>query len=105
LADEFGNLVLEHLHANQADGSDVKVRMTSMEENMAAMNRRLDNMDRRIEGIEKRLELVETYASKSTWNQFPGLGKYPPAEPGALALEPLEAADGGANAAPKFWAT
>jgi hypothetical protein len=31
--------------------------------------------------------------------------KYPPAEPGALALEPLEAADGGANAAPKFWAT
>jgi hypothetical protein len=33
------------------------------------------------------------------------ISKYPPAEPGALALEPLEAADGGANAAPKFWAT
>jgi len=71
LADEFGNLVLEYLRVIQADVSDVKVRMTSLEENMAAMNRRLDNMDRRIEGIEKRLELVETYASKSAWNQFP----------------------------------
>ncbi len=71
MADEFGNLVLEHLRVIQADVSDVKVRMTSLEENMAAMNRRLDNMDRRIEGIKKRLELVETYASKSAWNQFP----------------------------------
>jgi hypothetical protein len=30
-------------------------------------------------------------------------GKYPPAEPGALELEPPEAADGVADAAPKIW--
>ena len=35
------------------------------------MNHRLDNMDRRIERFEKPLEMVETYASKSAWNQFP----------------------------------
>ncbi len=34
-----------------------------------------------------------------------GVSKYPPAEPGALELEPLEAVDGVANAAPKFSAT
>ena len=35
LPDEFENLVLEHLHAIQADVSDVKVRMTSLEESIA----------------------------------------------------------------------
>jgi hypothetical protein len=32
-------------------------------------------------------------------------GKYPPAEPGALESEPLEAAGGVADAAPFGWAT
>jgi hypothetical protein len=32
-------------------------------------------------------------------------GKYPPAEPGALFMGPLEAADGVADAAPILWAT
>ena len=32
-------------------------------------------------------------------------GKYPPAEPGALGSEPLEAAVGVADAAPNYWAT
>jgi predicted nucleic acid-binding Zn-ribbon protein len=71
MTSDVENLVLEHLRAIRADVSDVKVRMTSLEENTAAMNRRLDNMDRRIERIEKQLELVEAYASKSAWNQFP----------------------------------
>jgi hypothetical protein len=31
-----------------------------------------------------------------------GVGKYPPAKPGALGLEPLEAAGGVADAAPKL---
>jgi hypothetical protein len=64
------------------------------------------------------LELLPGVNAKAEWRRFrlrlPAresaitcglLGKYPPAEPGALALEPFEAADGGANAAPKFWAT
>jgi hypothetical protein len=33
------------------------------------------------------------------------LGKYPPAEPGALVMGPLEAAGGVADAAPIYWAT
>jgi hypothetical protein len=32
-------------------------------------------------------------------------GKYPPAEPGALGMGPLEAAEGVADAAPRLWAT
>jgi hypothetical protein len=31
-----------------------------------------------------------------------GLSKYPPAKPGALELEPLEAADGGADTTPRL---
>ena len=36
---------------------------------------------------------------------FVEASKYPPAEPGALICEPLKAADGVANAAPRFGAT
>jgi len=58
-------------HDQQADVSEINARMTSLEEKMAAMNPPLDNMDRRIGRMEKRIELVEAYATKRGWNQFP----------------------------------
>ena len=65
--------MLEHLRVIQADVSDVKVRMTSLEENMAADGTGAStSMDRRMRGHARSgVELVETYASKSAWNQFP----------------------------------
>jgi chaperonin cofactor prefoldin len=41
---------------------DLKVRMTSQEENLAALNRRTDRMDVRLERIERRLDLVDSAA-------------------------------------------
>ncbi len=49
------------------------------------------------------LTLTNFVSGAGALNSFDS--KYPPAEPGALELEPLEAADGVANAAPKFSAT
>jgi hypothetical protein len=44
--------VLEEMH-------EVKVRLTSLEENGAVTSRRLDRIDGRLDRIEKRLDLVE----------------------------------------------
>jgi predicted nucleic acid-binding Zn-ribbon protein len=41
------------------DLQDVKVRMTSMEENYGATSRRLDRIERDVSHIKKRLDLVE----------------------------------------------
>jgi hypothetical protein len=38
---------------------DVKVRLTSVEENLAGVHRRLDRTDVRIDRIERRLDLVD----------------------------------------------
>ena len=41
------------------DMQDVKVRLTSLEENYGATSRRLDRIERDISHIKKRLDLVE----------------------------------------------
>jgi hypothetical protein len=41
------------------DMQDVKVRLTSLEENYGATSRRLDRIERDIAHIKKRLDLVE----------------------------------------------
>ncbi len=54
-------------------------------------------------------ELVYRHAEFVEYTRFDDdvarLSKYPPAEPGALSLEPPEAVDGVADAAPKSCAT
>ena len=48
----------------------------------------------------------DLYSALHAWlYKIPGGGKYPPAKPGALELEPLEAAGGVADAAPQSCAT
>lgn len=66
MADEPDNLVLQYLRrldertARMAqDIHDLKIRMTSFEENMAVMNRRIDRIEDRLDRIETRLGLVE----------------------------------------------
>jgi hypothetical protein len=39
---------------------DLKVRATSVEENLAGVHRRLDRVENRVERIERRLDLVDT---------------------------------------------
>ncbi|MGE3869495.1 MAG: hypothetical protein AB7F51_08295 [Pseudorhodoplanes sp.] len=41
------------------DLTDIKARMTSVEEGLAGVNRRLDRLDTRVDRIERRLELTE----------------------------------------------
>ena len=41
---------------------DVKVRLTSVEENLAGVHRRIDRMDLRIDRIERRLDLTDAPA-------------------------------------------
>lgn len=41
------------------DMRNIKVRMTSMEENLAALNRHMDNFGFPLERIERRLDLIE----------------------------------------------
>lgn len=41
------------------DMRNIKVRMTSMAENLAALNRHMDNFGFRFERIERRLDLIE----------------------------------------------
>ena len=73
MADEPDNLVLQILRRVEArlgsvetkidrvveDMRDLKVRMTSTEENTAGVQRRLDRMDDRLDRIERRLELID----------------------------------------------
>ena len=41
------------------DITDLKVRMTAVEEALAGVNRRIDRLEQRIERIEPRLDLAE----------------------------------------------
>lgn len=41
------------------DLQDLKVRVTSVEEDLVGVNRRLDRLDHRVERIEQRLELSD----------------------------------------------
>jgi len=66
MPDETVNLTHEYLRRMDAkldrlidDIQDVKVRLTSLEENYAATSRRLDRIERDIAHIKKRLDLVE----------------------------------------------
>ena len=66
MADEPDNLVLQYLRRLDErtmrmaeDIHDLKIRMTSFEENMAVMNRRIDRIEVRLDRIEARLGLVE----------------------------------------------
>jgi len=66
MAEEPDNLVLQILRrldertARMAnDIHDLKVRMSSIDENMAVVNRRVDRIEDRLDRIESRLGLVE----------------------------------------------
>lgn len=41
------------------DVSDLKIRMTSVEDGLAGVNRRLDRMESRMDRVERRLDLVD----------------------------------------------
>jgi len=67
MAEEPDNLVLKMLRRMDAkldrvgeDIRDLKVRMSSLEENAAVVNRRLDRIEDRLDRIEKRLDLVDS---------------------------------------------
>jgi hypothetical protein len=45
-----------------ADLGDIKLRVTSLEENQAGLQRRMDRFDVRLDRIERRLNLVEVPA-------------------------------------------
>jgi predicted nuclease with TOPRIM domain len=67
MAEEPDNLVLQMLRRMDAkldrvgeDIRDLKVRMSSLEENAAVVNRRLDRIEDRLDRIEKRLDLVDS---------------------------------------------
>lgn len=66
MADEPENLTHAYLRRMDAkldrlldDMQDVKVRVTSLEENYGAVSRRLDRIERDVSHIKKRLDLVE----------------------------------------------
>lgn len=66
MPDEPENLTLKMLRRMDAkldrlidDLQDVKVRLTSLEENYGATSRRLDRIERDVSQIKKRLDLVE----------------------------------------------
>ena len=66
MADEPDNLVLQLLRRIDAkvdrlaeEVHDLKIPMTSMEENMAVMSRRIDRIEARLDRIEHRLDLVD----------------------------------------------
>jgi len=74
LADEPDSLVLEYLRRFDRrmsefdlkldrihdDVRDLKIRMTSVEENLVGVQRRLDRIEDRIDRIERRLGLVDS---------------------------------------------
>ncbi|MGH6987683.1 MAG: hypothetical protein ACRED9_12715 [Caulobacteraceae bacterium] len=73
MADEPESLVLEYLRRFDRrladfemkidrvhdDVRDLKIRMTSVEENLVGVQRRLDRLEDRVERIERRLGLVD----------------------------------------------
>jgi archaellum component FlaC len=66
MAEEPDNIVLALLRRMDGkldrvvdDLSDLKVRMTHVEEGLAGVNRRLDRLESRVDRIEKRLDLVD----------------------------------------------
>ena len=74
MADEPDSLVLEYLRRFDRrmsefdlkldrihdDVRDLKIRMTSVEENLVGVQRRLDRIEDRIDRIERRLGLVDS---------------------------------------------
>jgi hypothetical protein len=65
MSDGPDNLVLRFMRQVDAkldrvidDLSDIKVRVTNVEENLVALNRRVDRIDLRVERIERRFDLV-----------------------------------------------
>lgn len=65
MAEEPNNLVLVMLRRIDTkidrltdDVHELKVRMTSVEENLAGVQRRIDRLEDRVECIERRLDLV-----------------------------------------------
>ena len=68
MADEPDNLTLVYLRRLDDkmdriidDLQDLKVRVTSLEENQAGLQRRMDRFEIRLERIERRLDLVEAH--------------------------------------------
>ena len=68
MAEEPDNIVLQLLRRMDTkldrvleDVSDLKVRMTHVEEGLAGVNRRLDRLEARVDRIEQRLDLVSPY--------------------------------------------
>ena len=68
MAEEPDNLVLQLLRRMDTkldrvleDVSDLKVRMTHVEEGLAGVNRRLDRLEARVDRIEQRPDLVSPY--------------------------------------------
>jgi chromosome condensin MukBEF ATPase and DNA-binding subunit MukB len=64
--DQPDNLVLIYLRRIDTkidrmtdDLSDLKIRMTNVEEGLAGVNRRLDRSEARLDRIERRIDLVE----------------------------------------------
>jgi predicted nuclease with TOPRIM domain len=67
MADEPDNLVLQPLRRIDVkvdriidDLHDVKVRLSSLDENLAGVHRRMDRFEVRLDRIEKRLELIDS---------------------------------------------
>ena len=63
---EVDSLILVMLRKLQSDMdlvrddlSNIKIRVTYVEENMVGIHRRLDNFDLRLDRIDRRLELVD----------------------------------------------
>ncbi len=68
MADEPDNLMLIYLRRIDEkvdrlidEVRDLKVRTTSVEENLAGVHRRLDRIEMRVERIERRLDLVDAH--------------------------------------------
>ena len=66
MPDDTANLILEYMRKFDKkldrvvdDLSDLKRRVTAVEENLAGVHRRLDRIDDRVDRIERRLDLVE----------------------------------------------
>ena len=68
MADEPDNLTLFYLRRIDQkidrltdDVSDLKIRMTNVDEGLAGVNRRLDRMEARMDRVERRLDLVDAH--------------------------------------------
>jgi hypothetical protein len=66
MVDQPDNIVLTYLRRIDdkvdrvlADVGDLKVRMTSLEQNLATVNNRVDRIEVRLDRIERRLDLVD----------------------------------------------